>query len=94
MLQVQLADIEAAARVLYAVPAPARKAKAQELCRNARLAHAHRARTGFAHPRFGNGTLMSAATKQKSAPRAAFCDRAFVECLVTIAMVLMNDRDL
>lgn len=72
MRPVQLADIEVAARVLMAVGARQRVGIAAQLIERAALADQVRLATGKAHPLFGSGTLMSAATSLPSSPRPAF----------------------
>lgn len=71
MRPVNLADIEAGALVLMAVPAADRAAVARRLCARAAIADRHRIRTKAAHPRHGTGTLMSATQRYRTVPRHA-----------------------
>ncbi|ATI41646.1 hypothetical protein CBW24_06290 [Pacificitalea manganoxidans] len=80
MRSVLIGDLLAAAEVLAAVPEPARADRLARLLRGAALAERHRQRTGRAHPRYGDGSLMAAAMKQPRAP-GAVRDAEFRRCL-------------
>lgn len=68
-----LADLDACAGALMAVPPRARPALMAALIVQAQAADAHRAATGRAHPRWGNGTLAAVAMARPRAPWPMGC---------------------
>ena len=92
MRPVQLADLEIAARVLATLPASARPELIAQLCTQAKVADLYRKISGKAHPQFGTGTLMSAASKHALAPRNALCDRDFLASLAALCAYLADDQ--
>ena len=93
MQPVQLADIEMAARVLLALPEAARPTMAAVLCRQASLAGVHKAETGKVHSLYGNGTLMSAASRYAATGRPVFCTRDYLACLGDVITALRHHGD-
>jgi hypothetical protein len=86
MRPVSLADLEVALRMLLAVPDDARMGAARRLLEAAEAGEAHRSATGHAHPKFGSGTLMSAALRHPLAPRPAAYDRR----VLSVLSILIN----
>ncbi|MEQ3625332.1 MAG: hypothetical protein ABNH26_10405 [Celeribacter sp.] len=80
MRSVLIGDLLAAAQVLAAVPERARAGRLDCLLRGAALAERHRQRTGRAHPRYGDGSLMAAAMKAPRVP-GTVRDAEFRRCL-------------
>jgi len=71
MRPVQLADLEAATRVLMRVAPETRRTVMHDMIACAQKADRYRIITGRPHPRWGTGTLMSRALRQQMAPRPA-----------------------
>ena len=69
MRPVTLADLEMALRVLLQVDARSQAEMASALVARAHQADAFRQDKGQGHPRYGTGTLMSAAMSYPVAPR-------------------------
>lgn len=74
-------DLEAGLRVLLACPPSRRAARAAALLRQAAIADRFRQRSGQAHPRYGSGSLMSAALRHPRAPLPDHCDASYRACL-------------
>ncbi|WP_114964934.1 hypothetical protein [Alkalilacustris brevis] len=85
-------DIVAAARVLLRLPRAARRERIQVLIAAARLADAHRLRCGRAHPLYGNGSLMDAASRQPQAPEPLPEDAEYLACLRDVIEGLLEAR--
>jgi hypothetical protein len=66
---VQLADVEAAARVLMRCPAEDHRRMIAQMLAEAEIADQFRLQHRAPHPVFGTGTLMSAAAKHKMKQR-------------------------
>jgi len=81
MQPVTLGDIAAAARVLLALPEPARAGAMRALIARARLADQTRRATGRLHPAYGNGTLMAAALAHPRCEPAGPGDPDYLACL-------------
>lgn len=90
MRAVQLADIEAAARVLMAVPVVERAGTMASLLQAADIADRYRKRLRRPHPHFGTGTLMSAAAKHAAAPRPARLTPDALQAFATVVAVLAH----
>jgi hypothetical protein len=90
MRPVQLADLEIAARVLAAMPA--RQSFIATLCKQADQADAYRKMHAKPHPKFGNGTLMSAAIKHGVPVARAPCNRDFLTSLAALCTYLADDH--
>jgi len=69
MKSVQLADIDAAARVLMCCPQSTRPRMVAQMLAQAETADKYRRRLRKPHPQFGSGTLMSVAVKYPQAVR-------------------------
>lgn len=91
MRAVQLADIEAAARVLLKRDRCERNTTMASLCNHARIADRYRKRLGVPHPDFGTGTLMSAAAGFQAAPRPPRCNLDYLEC-IGIVVAFLSER--
>ena len=77
-------DVSAAARALYRMPAPLRAETCARMIAEAEIADRFRARTGQAHPLFGNGSLMGAARKRPLAAEPGFGDADYCMALISI----------
>ncbi len=85
MRAVQLADIEVATRALLHCPAATRPALIATLIAQAKTADSYRKRMGKLHPRWGSGTLMSAAARYPQTPRI---DRMTPDALGAMALII------
>ncbi|WP_459167122.1 DUF7742 family protein [Loktanella agnita] len=92
MRPVQLADIEAASRVLLLLPQDARSDIIRIIIAHADIADHYRKRIGRAHPKFGSGTLMSAAVAFPAAPRPPRCYADYLACLQLVVMHLSEPK--
>lgn len=81
MRRVLHGDVVAAARVLLLVPARARKATCRRMIRDAHFAHLYMKRQGRAHVLWGNGSLLSAASKRPMAREPFLSDTRYCNCL-------------
>lgn len=81
-------DVSAAARMLLTVPPHARTKGAERLIDEARAADVHCRRTGRAHPRWGNGTLMAAAHGHPMGQEVCFDDPDYLDCQLAILHAL------
>lgn len=88
MRPVTLIDLETAVRVLLAEPRHARAAVARRLIAAADDGDAHRRQTGRSHPRFGCGTLTSAAFQRALAARPAAYDSDALDALGHVVRAL------
>ncbi len=88
MRAAQLADIEAAARVLLCADRCDRDAAMASLYDQANIADRYRKRLRRPHPAFGSGTLMSAAAGFRMARRPPRCDLDYLECIGIVATFL------
>lgn len=73
-------DVSSAARVLLAAPPAQRGDLCRRLLAEAEAADAHVRRSGRVHPRWGNGSLMSAARKRALANEPTFDDVDYCAC--------------
>ena len=55
----------------------------------AEMADRHRAQTGRAHPKFGNGSLMASARRRELADEPFFDDADYCACVVRILTALI-----
>ncbi len=90
MRAVQLADIEAAARALMAVPSTERAALMASLLKCADTGDRYRKRLRKVHPRCGSGTLMSAAARFAQAPRPARLTGDALQAYATVIAALRH----
>ncbi|SNT38816.1 hypothetical protein SAMN04488078_11292 [Antarctobacter heliothermus] len=81
-------DVSAVARMLLTVPPHARPERADQLIDEARAADAHCRRTGRAHPRWGDGTLMAAAHGHPMGQEVCFDDPDYLDCQLAILHAL------
>ncbi|SDY08242.1 hypothetical protein [Citreimonas salinaria] len=84
-------DVTTAARVLLTVPPQCRHALAARMIHEAACADAYRLLTGRAHPKLGNGTLMSAALAHGPAPEPMLDNRDYLSCLGLMIDALLAD---
>lgn len=95
MRPVQLADIETAARVLMLAKPSTRADFMAKLLERAERADSYRQATGRPHPRFGTGTLMSAAAPYPKAGRVAgflHDDLHAIHCVIDGLMERTKDQ--
>ncbi|MCC6304093.1 MAG: hypothetical protein IT545_02730 [Rhodobacteraceae bacterium] len=85
-------DVVAAARALRLAPLGARAALIGRLIAEADLADRWRRRTGRAHPRAGNGSLMAAAAAWPQAPEPFLSDADYLDCLRIVIEALIARR--
>lgn len=90
MRPVTLTDLAAAARVLLALPDPARPAAMRALIARAELADRHRRATGRQHPAYGNGTLIAAALAHPRRDPPAPGDTDYLACLACALDALLT----
>ncbi len=83
-------DVSAAARALLPVPPHARAAQARRLIDEASAADTHSRRTGRAHGRWGNGTLMAAAHGHPMGREVRFDDPDYLDCQLAILTALRD----
>lgn len=83
-------DLEFAIRAILLIHDSARANAVQRLIQQACDAEQHRQRTGRAHPRFGTGSLMSAASTWPLAPLPGHCDRAYLAALQRVTHGLLT----
>ena len=81
-------DVSSAARVLRRVPPVRRAFLCRRMLAEAEAADRHVARHGRLHPRWGNGSLMSAARKRPLAPEPTFDDPDYCACFETVLACL------
>ena len=92
MRPVDHGDVSAAARALLMIPDPARPMRIARLLREAEIADDHRRRTGWNHPVWGNGSLMSAALRMARREEPSFEDADYVRCWMLVFDALMTHR--
>lgn len=85
-------DIAAIARVLLALPPSARPLRLARLIAAAEAADVHRQTAGRAHPRWGTGSLMSAASGMPKAVDPGFGDDEYCRCWVLTLEALIRHR--
>jgi len=88
MRRVLHGDVTAAARALFAVPPAARPGLLDRLFDEAEAADRHRMETGRAHPRFGTGSLMSAALGHPVTREPYLDDPGYAACMAAVFNVL------
>ncbi|MFD1912126.1 hypothetical protein [Halodurantibacterium flavum] len=92
MRTVLIGDAVAAARALLPLPRASRPAMMARLIDEAHQADCCRKRLGRWHPRFGNGTLMDAASRYPQ-PREPFLDDPdYLDCLLVVLAALLARR--
>lgn len=83
-------EILVLARALCAAPPAARRPLARALLHEATLADAHRRRTGQAHPRYGDGTLISRLVRLRLPALTDGADPDFLSALVIAAGAVLQ----
>ena len=89
MRPIYLSDLDAAVRVLLAVPQDVRAAEAANIVKAADTADRNRKRFAKAHPVWGTGTLVSAVADRPHA-KASYCNAAYRACLQDILAALAH----
>jgi len=92
MRPVMHGDLVAAARVLRALPAPARAAAARRLIAEADAADRYRKQFGRGHSRFGTGSLMVAAGRWPKVAEPGLDDAGYLHCLGVVLAALAARR--
>lgn len=82
-------DVSAAARAVLAVPDPLRRDLALRLVDEASAADRYCKEHRKAHPRWGNGTLLSAAHRHEMRREAGYGDPEFLECQLRVFEALL-----
>jgi len=90
MRPVQMADLEAALRLLLKTPPELRQSCMADLCARADIADRYRKRLRRLHPHYGDGSLMTAAMEQGIALRPTACDDQVLTCLQIAIAVLLD----
>ncbi len=93
MRPVQLADIEAAARVLLCCAPKGQPALAAQLIAQADLADTYRKRLRKPHVVFGTGTLMSAASRHPQTGRLESFDKSNLDAFASVIKALQCHLD-
>lgn len=83
-------DVISAARALRAVPPHRRAWLARRIVAEARAAAGYVAANGRSHPRYGTGTLMTAALKRAVRPEPMWDDPDFAQCLITVLEAVVD----
>ncbi|EPX81952.1 hypothetical protein [Salipiger mucosus] len=81
-------DLTCAARALIVAPPGRRWRLARDLVARADAADRYLARTGRAHPDWGNGTLMAAALAQRVGNDRPLDDPDYADCMVLVLEAL------
>ncbi len=79
-------------RALLRVPAARRVWLCHRMMREADLADIFRLRTGQAHRRWGNGSLMASARRRLLAPEPRFDDAEYCACWRTVLTMLIDRK--
>lgn len=90
MLPVMHGDVMIASRALLAVPKAQRVHLAQRIICEAKAANQYRLSTGRAHPVWGNGSVMSAASRFERARDPGLDNTEYCTCLIMILECLMQ----
>jgi len=77
-------DVCAAARVVLRARPGQRERAAQHLVECAQIADLHRQTTGRHHPRYGNGTLLSAALAHDMTPATSVSEVDLLAAMATV----------
>lgn len=92
MREITHGDICAAARVLLARPKHQWRAVMQQMLYEAHCADCCRKRFGRAHPRLGNGTLMSVALARGPVAGPVASDEAYLGALAAVIAAVLDWR--
>lgn len=93
MRTVLMGDAVAAARVLVALPPEEREDRMRRLLAEAHMADRCRKRLGRGHPRFGNGSLMDAASRHPQRPEPFLDDVEYLASLGVVIGCLLERRE-
>lgn len=85
-------DIVAAARVLFLTPEPERLVLCRRMIREAECAYRFYLRVGRPHPKWGSGSLMSAALNRPAAPEPSLDNSAYCTCIELVLRELVLRR--
>lgn len=85
-------DVSSTARALLMIPFERRRDLCGTLIRQADKADQHARRTGYPHPRWGNGSLMSAARKHVLATEPGFDNLEYCQCFEMVLQMLIEWR--
>ncbi len=88
MRPVTINDAIAAARALLAQPPRRRDWVLWRMVAEATRAEAHRQAAGRPHPRWGDGTLMTAALRRRCRPEPQLNDPGYRACLIAVLEAL------
>ncbi|MEM9968324.1 MAG: hypothetical protein AAF755_09510 [Pseudomonadota bacterium] len=92
MRPVLYSDVSAAARVLTALPEPARRKTCVQMIEQADIADRYVRRMARLHPMWGNGTLAAVARLHSLGPEHSFDDPAFSQCFALVLHSLRARR--
>ena len=92
MRRVLPGDVAAVARVLLAVPPAVRPLRVERLIRVAQAADRYRIATGRAHPRWGTGSLMAAASGMHKVVDPGFDDDDYCRAWALTLEALVRHR--
>ena len=92
MRAVLMGDVIAAARALLAFEPVERQALLVRMIDQAEQADRYRKRLGRAHPNWGNGSLMAAASRWPQAPEPFLSDPDYLDCLQMVLGRLARRR--
>lgn len=87
------ADLDSAVAVVLALPPQDRAVVAQRLLVEADLADRYRKRLGRAHPVYGTGSLLSAASGRPALPQRPYCDAAYCAGLAIVLVAIQGWRE-
>jgi len=85
-------DVAAVVRVLYSLPERVRPRRLARLVVAAEAADAYRRETGRAHPLWGGGSLMAAASGMPRGPDPGFGDDDYCRCWCLVLEGLIRHR--
>lgn len=93
MRQLLHGDVVAAARALLAAPAETREATMVNMLLAADIADHYRKTLGRAHPRYGTGSLMAAASGWPQPPEPGLDDSDYLACLICVLSVIRSRKE-
>lgn len=86
-------DLVAAARYLLPLPHRVRRDACRRLIEQAHAAHGFARRTGRCHPIWGDGSLISAATRTRLAAEPSLRDSDYCTCLEMVLHEIVTWRE-
>ncbi len=93
MRRVMMGDAVAAARALLPLEEGRRRVAVERMIYEAHLADCCRKRLGRGHPRFGNGTLMDAASRYPQRSEPLLDDMDYLRALAVVIETLLARRE-